>query len=577
MKKRSGGVQAGSRTASSAAPEPARTSLWRWFFIAICLGCLIAYLPAVRGPFLFDDRSLMPFFESPPSLRNLLERLARLVTNLSLLAESRLAGTNPAAFHLTNIAIHLLNGFLVWRILEELLARHGERSAGDRMAALAGAGLYLLHPLQTEAVAYISSRSEVLCAMFAYLAFRVFLGSSPDQPMTWRRAIAATVLIGLSALSKEPGVAMAGVFVVHDLTFTEKPRLRPLLQRWRLYAPLLAAAVILGTRLFLTLSREGTAGVSARHKPLDYLLTQFEVIWRYFRLVILPFGQNLDHAYPVVQWPGTLWTWTGLLALGMLAAAFWRLRPRYPIAFFGFAFLLILLAPTSSIVPIDDAMAERRLYLGSPGIAMIAADFLRRLQPFWKTGAALAAVLLSLCGLTAQRADLYTSAVSMWENSTRVNPRNGRAWFHLAFAYYEQGRCVESVRAYERAAQERRPDYELLVDWALALQCAGQLDEAIAQLERAKKLERHSHAWVVEGRILAQKGDLEGALKALNEALHINPADPNAYSYRGNVHMLRRDPAAALADYEQALRLNPGDTAALKGRQAALAALARSR
>lgn len=577
MKKRSGGVQAGARTASSAAPEPARTSLWRWFFIAICLGCLIAYLPAVRGPFLFDDRSLMPFFESPPSLRNLLERLARLVTNLSLLAESRLAGTNPAAFHLTNIAIHLLNGFLVWRILEELLARHGERSAGDRMAALAGAGLYLLHPLQTEAVAYISSRSEVLCAMFAYLAFRVFLGSSRDQPMTWRRAIAATVLIGLSALSKEPGVAMAGVFVVHDLTFTEKPRLRPLLQRWRLYAPLLAAAVILGTKLFLTLSREGTAGVSARHKPLDYLLTQFEVIWRYFRLVILPFGQNLDHAYPVVQWPGTLWTWTGLLALGMLAAAFWRLHPRYPIAFFGFAFLLILLAPTSSIVPIDDAMAERRLYLGSPGIAMIAADFLRRLQPSWKTGAALAAVSLSLCGLTAQRADLYTSAVSMWENSTRVNPRNGRAWFHLAFAYYEQGRCVESVRAYERAAQERRPDYELLVDWALALQCAGHLDEAIAQLERAKRLERHSHAWVVEGRILAQKGDLEGALKALNEALHINPADPNAYSYRGNVHMLRRDPAAALADYEQALRLNPGDTAALKGRQAALAALARSR
>ena len=288
-----------------------------------------------------------------------IHRLARLVTNLSLLAESRLAGTTPAAFHLTNIAIHLLNGFLVWRILEELLARHGERSAGDRMAALAGAGLYLLHPLQTEAVAYISSRSEVLCAMFAYLAFRVFLGSSPDQPMTWRRASAATVLIGLSALSKEPGVAMAGVFVVYDLVFSEKPRLRPLLQRWRLYAPLLAAAAIIGTKLFLTLSREGTAGVSARHKPLDYLLTQFEVIWRYLRLVILPFGQNLDHAYPVAGWPGTVWTWASLLALGMLAAAFWRLRPRYPVAFFGFAFLLILLAPTSSIVPIDDAMAAR--------------------------------------------------------------------------------------------------------------------------------------------------------------------------------------------------------------------------
>lgn len=577
MKKHKSQSPVQTRRAGAGAAEAARKEPWRWLFGALCLACAAAYLPAVSGPFLFDDRSLHLFLQSPPTWANLLDRLARLVTTASLLAESAAAGLNAKSFHLTNIAIHLLNGLLVWRILEELLARTGQRMPGDRMAALAGAGLYLLHPLQTEAVAYISSRSEVLCALFAYLALWVFLRGGPEAPMSWSRALAATALVGLSALSKEPGIAMAGVFVAFDLLSGEKPGLRPLLRRWRLYAPMLAAAVAVGTKLYLTLSREGSAGATAKHQPLDYLLTQFEVIWHYFRLAVLPLGQNLDHAYPVVRAPGSVFTWAAMAALAALAILLWRLRRRYPLAFFGFLFLLILLAPTSSIVPIDDAMAERRLYLGFPGIAMIAAEFLRRVQPSWKAAAATASVLALLAVLTARRAELYTSAVAMWEDSTRTNPRNSRAWFHLGFAYYEQGRCAESVQAYERAAQTGKARYELQVNWALALQCAGRLDEAIARLEAAKRLERHSHAWTVLGRVYAQKGELDKALETLDEALRMNPSDANAYAYRGNVHMLRNDPAAALADYEQALRLAPGDAAALKGRQAALAALGRLR
>jgi Flp pilus assembly protein TadD len=445
------------------------------------------------------------------------------------------------------------------------------------MAALAGTGLYLLHPLQSEAVAYISSRSEVLCALFAYAALLVFLAASPAGDISWTRSLAVTTLLALSALSKEPGVAMAGVFVALDL-FSESPlTLKPLLRRWRLYVPMLAAASFVGFRLYALLSREGTAGATAKHKPIDYLLTQFTVFWHYVRLIVFPVGQNLDHDYPAVRAPGTIFTWAGFVAIAAVLVLLWKWRARYPLAFLGAVFLLILLAPTSSVVPIDDAMAERRLYLGFPGVAMIAAEFLRRIRPSPRAAAAIAAVLAVLGGLTWRRAELYTSAVAMWQDSVSVNPRNSRAWFHLAFAFYEQGRCAEASRAYEKAAMAGGADYTLLVDWALALQCAGRLDEALAKLEEAKKLQRHSHAWAVEGRILAQKGDLGGALESLNEAIRMNPYDSNAMVYRGNVHMLRNDPAAALADYELALRLAPGDPAAAKGRQAALAALARSR
>lgn len=572
---RAGGPEAAGAALQPPA-EPRTLSQW-WILAALCLAACAAYYPALNGPFLFDDLSLEPFLQSPPPVGVLIHRIARLATNLSFLAEANIAGLNPRSFHLTNLLLHLLNGMLVWRILAALLSRRAPLTASARLAAAAGAGLFLLHPLATESVAYISSRSELLCALFAYLAFLVFLRSSAGTEMTWGQALAVTALLALGAVSKEPAVAIAGVFAVFDLLDGEAVSVRPLLRRWKLYLPMLAAAGLLGFRLYSTLSREGTAGASARHTPLDYLLTQFEVIWHYFRLIIWPFGQNLDHAYPVVKAPGGIGVWLALAALAALLAIAWRFRRAYPLALFGLLFLLILLAPTSSIVPIDDAMAERRLYLGFPGVAMIAAEFLRRLRPSFSTVAAVGAVLLVLAGLTWRRAELYTAAIPMWEDSVSANPRNFRAWFHLGFAYYVEGRCADAARAYEKgAALAPKPEYTLLVDWATALECEGRLDQAEARLRQAAALERHSKGLAILGRVLARKGDLEQALQVLNEALQINPSDGDALTYRGNVRLLRNEPAEALADYEAALRLQPGDSAALKGRQSALRALGRS-
>lgn len=550
----------------------------RWFLAAMFAAAFVAYLPALRGPFLFDDRGLELFLQSPPPLSALVQRGARLITNVSFLAEARLAGLNPQSFHVTNLVLHLINGFLVHAILAALLQRRGPLGAAERFAAAAGAGLFLLHPLATESVAYISSRSELLCAFFSYLAFLLFLRSPDGQTMTWGRALAVTLLLGLGAVSKEPAIAMAAIFVFFDLTDGESFSPRPLLRRWKLYLPMLAAAGAIGFRLFRVLSREGSAGVSAKHAPLDYLLTQFEVVWRYFGLVLFPLGQNLDHLHPIVRAPGTFSAWLGFAALAALLAAAWRYRIRFPLAFLGLMFVLILLTPTSSIVPIDDAMAERRLYLGFPGFSMIAAEFLLRLRPSVAVHAAAGAALLILAMLTWNRSALYQAAIPMWENSVAANPKNHRAWFHLAFAYYEDGRCADAIRAYEKgAALSPKPDPTLLADWALALECEGRTGEAEARLREALAIERHPHTLTLLGRVLAKKGNLEQAMETLNEALRINPSNANALAYRGNVYLLRHQPELALADYEAALRLQPGDPAAMKGRESALRALGRSR
>ncbi len=564
-----------SGTAAPSAAAPGALPV-RWILAALLSATFLAYLPAVSGPFLFDDLNLEPLLQSPPSWTFLLARLARSVTNMSLVAEVRLMGLDVRSFHITNILLHLLNGLLVRSILERLLAMRGPLAPADRFAALAGAGLFLLHPIQTEAVAYISSRSEVLCALFSYLAFFLFLGSAKDGEMPFGRALAVAALLALGTLSKEPAVAMVGVFIAHDVLSGGTFTVRPLLRRWRLYVPLLAVAGAIGGKLYSLLAREGTAGASGRHAPLDYLLTQCKVVWEYFRLAVFPFGQNLDHDYPVVKAPGDAWVWLGLAALAALLAAAWRWRQQFPLVLFGLLFQLILRAPTSSIVPIDDAMAERRLYLGFPGIAMAAAELLRRMR-LTAAAAAAAIVLLLFGALTWRRAALYTSAERMWADSVAANPNNSRAWFHLAYAVYQQGRCQEATEHYAKAgALAGKPEYNLLVDWANALECAGRLQEAAAKLEEAEAVLQRAEALLILGRVLAKQGELGRALEVLDEAARRNPSFADTFAFRGNVRLLRNEPAAALADYEQALRLDPGNSAALKGRRSALAALKRS-
>lgn len=554
----------GRRAPAPAALHPA------WLWAALCALTLLAYAAALGGPFLFDDTGLDALREPPPPWTLFLLRGARAVTSLSLLADRQMAGLDPRVFHAVNILLHLLNGWLVWRILGRLLARLEDHVRPE--AALFGAGLFLLHPLQTESVAYISSRSELLCAFFSYAALLAFLNAPPER-CTWPRAAGITALVALAVLSKEPAVAVPAALLLFDMLSEGGISLRPALRRWKLYVPMMAGAALLGVKLFLTLSREGTAGATAKHAPADYLLTQFKVIWLYFRLIVLPLGQNLDHAYPVVKAPGDGGSWLGLVALAALLAGAWRLRRRFPLLLWGLLFLLVLLAPTSSMVPIDDAMAERRLYLGFPGVAMIAAGLAGRRPAGAGLSWSLAAILLVLGFLTMRRAELYTSAQAMWADSVEVNPSNARALFHLGFAYYEQGRCPDAVRQYQKAAAAGGETYDLLVDWALALDCAGDSGEAIGKLKKATTLMRHSHAWSTMGMIYAKRGELEAATQALGQALQIDPQDAVALVYRGNVFLLKHEPAAALADYEAALRIRPDDPGAFAGKQSAQAAL----
>ncbi|WP_321477051.1 tetratricopeptide repeat protein [uncultured Paludibaculum sp.] len=562
-------------SAAPAVKSAQTTGLPWWAPVGAAILALIAYFPALNGPFLFDDLNLpMLSQDGGSNYTAYLRRGVRALTNISLLADKDMWAANTTPYHLENFLLHVANALLVYFILKSLMERAGRAGQGVTVSAGFGAAVFLLHPLHTEAVAYIASRSEVLSVFFSLSALLVFLRRA-EAAVSWARAIAVMALLGLGTLSKETAVAMVGVLVLTDWYFSSGFSLAGVARNWRLYVPLLAGGAAVGSFVYRLASREGTVGSALPFTPLDYLFTQFQVVWVYVRLFALPYGQNLDHGFAIVKAPGDALSWLGLVAIvAAVSAAFWW-RKQYPLASLGLLTFFVLLTPTSSILPIEDPLVERRVYFASLGLLLIVCEFVSRWTLNTGRRAALGAVAAALALLTMFRSDLYASTQAMWVESVKANPQNYRAQFQLAFSYYEKGECSKSVEYFQAASRLRKPDYRLLVDWALALDCANDVPNAIARLQEATKVENKSNAWSTMGMIYGKRNQPELALDALNHALQLNRGDVMAYVYRGNVYFTTGQPARALEDFEQALRLDGTNPAAQQGRTAAMNALGR--
>lgn len=524
------------------------------------LALWLAYGPALDGPFLFDDRYL-PF--ANPAYQNLpLSGWLAGVRPLLMLTfwlNYRLFGLEPFSYHVANLAFHLGAGLMVFLIVRRLLELEGvDARLGETLAAF-GAGLFLLHPLQTEAVAYIASRSENLSVLLAYGAWAIFL-LRRNEAISWGEAALVLALFGAAVTTKEHTAVLTAVLLLTDHFFNPDFSLAGIRRNWRLYVPLAAAAAAGLAFVWRVLSAADTAGFGVAGLPWHkYFLTQCQVIWIYLRMFALPYGQNVDHDFRAVSSPADPAALAGLAALVAAAGLAWRLRRRYRLAGFGVLSFFLLLAPTSSIVPIKDLLVERRLYLPSIGLLLAIVAALARWRVSRGTLTAVLAAVLVVCGLlTYQRNHVWASPIALWEDAVRKAPGNWRAHFQLAYAYYENQRCSDALRPCATAAALSPPDVRLLVNWALAADCAGRPQEALAKLEQAAAMEKSAHVYSLIGMVQAKQGRREPALEALAIAEKLDPNFAMLYVYRGHLYAAAGEDAAAAREYRRALAVDPG-------------------
>lgn len=387
-----------------------------------------------------------------------------------------------------NLALHLIASVLGYLALQPLM---------PKWPAFLAAAIFAVHPFQAEPVNYIFARSTLLesvCCLAAMLAW------------TRERHWFAVAWFGAALLSKEECVSFPIFLALLDFS---KLRRVP---HWKQIVAMLGLAALAGGRvLFVAQSTPGSAaGAQAGISPGEYAITQGTVIWRYLRLLVLPWGFAVDPEISIPSLLAGLLAWLLLAVLVVLAATkFTDLRP-------GFWFIagLVLLLPSSSIFPASDLAADRRMYLPMIGLAACAALLMQRMRPF------ALAVPLVLVALSAGRTQIWRTEESLWTDAVTKAPAKVRPKVQLA-------RAVEPARALEllKQAESLAPN-----------------DGAIAS---------------EEGRIYLDSGRPELALAAFGRALALAPGSPDALNNRGAALLAMGQQDAARQDFERALAANP--------------------
>lgn len=555
-------------------PTPAPVQPWKaawWHYaIAAILTYLLAYTvysPAVNGPLVFDDLHL-PFTQPAALLAPLKSFLTvRPLTNFTYWANLHLFGSRTHSFHVWNIVFHSLAALALYFVLRKLLELALTKDPTRTILAIFGAALFLLHPMQTEAVAYIAQRSEDLGALFYFSAWTVFLYRRRDA-ISWPAAAGILVLFVAAVASKEITPTLIGILLLTDYFFNPGFSWKGAVRNWRLYAPIFAAGLVGAVAILRIVVYENISiGFNLDEFTwYQYLFTQFRVFFAYLGLFLVPYWQSIDNDFGVshnILEHGAIFYLAALLAL--LAAA-WHYRRRYPLASFGFLIFCLILSPTSTFIPLKDVIADRRLYLPMVGLILITLEFLRRWQIDRKV---LIGILTAICLVSAiwtyNRSTVWASSLNLWEDAAEKSPDKPRVQFGLAVAYFQVNRCKEAVDHYAIAAKLLKPDYMILVNWGMAYECYNDHVPALQKLHESINEHATAQGYANLAYVQLKQGLIDEPMANLDRAQAIDPAYINTYIYRGSIYLAMRQYPQAEANFKQAFALDPTNPTAVQG------------
>ena len=568
-----------------AGPNPTLRIFW-WFPPALLAWGLLIYLPALGGQFVFDDLDLLETASTVRTgrLKSIIES-GRPVLMASYVLSHRLGGFQPFPFHLTNVLIHCLNAMFLWGFLLALFKTGSLNDlVPERYRAFLVYGipaLFLTSPIQTESVAYISSRSGVLGTMFVLLALWAFV-SPMRQHSPWKTAFLVCFLFGCSVGSKQNGMVLPAVILVMDYLLLARCDWRRLRDNWPTYA-LFVAAGIAG---FFIVIKPFLMAPSAGFR-LDwqsYLFTQFRMYFLYFRLILVPFGLNAD--YDIT--PSTsLWehgSWLALLLLLAGVGAVLYRHKRFPLVAFGVLLFFGTLAPTSSFFPFLDYAAERRLYLPILGLLIAGlAAIARYWQPRPNAAYAVVVAVVALYSAgTFKRGHIWADSVRLWTDTVQKSPGKARPWMWLGKVYNDRRQHSQARSAWEKAKQVVEPNSSehahLLNNLGLSAANRKDYEQAVEYYERAVGMRRGvAQFWANLAVAQLRLGRDEEAWQNFDRAAARARGQPGVFQLRGQEYYQRGRYREAVADFRRHVQMRPEDPTALRNLEAAEQMLLQSR
>ena len=571
--------------------------------LLLVVSCIV-YANSLDGEFIYDD---IHSISTNPDLRRLWppdwmlptddvhETVnSRPVASFTLALNYAIGGLEMPGYRLFNLAVHIFCGLALYGVVRRTL--HPDHAAAVGLA-FSCALLWLVHPLHSQCVNYIIQRRESLASLFYLLALYGAIRGIDSRRRAWY--IASILFCALGVASKEIVVTAPFAIALYDRVYRSDSWSQ--IWRERRYYYLGFGAPLLLLVFFIWGDPHGDSVGFERVGVWQYALNQCVAITHYLLLMVWPYPLLLDYGPPKAL---TLLdvAWQALLVIALLLCCGWGLV-RYPRLAYPGVWFFVLLAPSSSVVPIvEEWAAERRVYLASAGpliLVLLAAYYglvnvLGAGKRVVLTGSGLVLCTgLALGAGTLDRNRDYRSALTVWEKDLAVRPDNMRALRALAFAHEVAGNTDTAIDFYQRSLQyepnepgvyfnlgliyARRSDWDAAIEHyrravhlvphmaqghnnlALAYKEIGRLAEALAHFRRAIEVKPdYAIAHKNIGSMLGVRGEMDTAAHHLVTAARLQPDDKDAHFAAGTALRAIGQWQEAVQSYRQAVAIDPG-------------------
>lgn len=546
------------------------------FFLGLAI-----YSNVLHAPFVYDDKGTITENEKINSLSESFTNLSnnRYVGFLSFAFNYSVGGVNVFGYHILNNLIHIINAILVYYFIILIFKTPKMRDSplSKEFIAFSTSFIFIAHPLQTQAVTYITQRFTSLTTMF-YLIAAVFylkarLSSKSNESRQFfpnLKFLASYLISFISAIlamkTKEIALTLPFAIVMCELYFFGLDNKK--LRRFASLLPMLMTLLIipLGTLKFKESLGDIAADVdyvsreTANISRTDYLISQFRVIITYLRLLFFPVSQNLDYDYPIYK---TIFSFDIFLSLivilFIIAIAIWTYK-RAKLVSFGIAWFFLTLSVESGIIPIRDLINEHRVYLPSIGFFVTCVAAFDQTLSSRKIKIGLVVILVSILSLcTYSRNNIWRDPQILWEDVIAKAPNNSRAYNNLGVVFKERKEFKRAIEQFEKSLRANRNYTAVYYNLGDVQYRLGNYENAIVYLKQALtgKLDPQLHLDILNklGRTYSAMGQTKKAIETFEEAIKLFPSSVVLLNNLGVQYVKNNQIDSAIKIFEKAIKI----------------------
>jgi len=551
----------------------AQTLKDNFHIFAIMLICIIGFLIygcILKAPFHYDDHVLIVNNHALKDITDI-SRIwnarypkTKFLTSWTFALNYYLGGNNPFGYHLLNVLLHICSVILFYLCMLNLCSLPRLKDTifleSRNAFALLTALIFLTHPLQTQSVTYVWSRSEILSGIFSLLSLHLYLLGRRGGRKGY---FAGAFLVFLSGVFARGNIIiiMPFLIIVIEALFYEnflKRTKKMISKSWPVVLGILAVLILLIILLKHFSSHLGVIWILSTPvvSRTQYLFTQFFIICKYMQLLILPINQKIDYHIPLAA---SFFEMRTMASFGFIAAIFMisvLIHKKNRLMSLGILWFFICLLPVSSILTLSIPMSESRLYLPLAGFAIFLTAILFRIfQTIKFRNIAAVGIFIILGLLTVARNSLWLSPKVILKDALKDSPTNIRPLLGLGDLYYREGQLQEALYYYQMAINIEPSIPEAINNIGLIYKHYGNYDEAEIMFNKALGLRPHSPSASLNlASIWIMRKDYQKAEEYIKMSGDAQETEMGHLLY-GNIYMAQND-------FKLAFRLNPDSSAA---------------